>query len=147
MLILIAVPIPVFGFVYLNTESPIFFFNVPQLSEYWEYLGLGIVFSFLVAQFTVFQKECKSIVTSTFDFPIKLISYSKASSKRFGLLLIAGLVSALGLFLFGNPGFTVAFAVTLLFFSIAKPSPERIIRSLKLKGEEKDTILGLKRRE
>ena len=147
VLILIAVPIPFFGFVYLNYENPMFFFEVPELSEFWEYLGLGLVFTFLIAQYVVFQKDIKSIVGSFFELDRKLESYSKAAIKRFGILFVAALIAAGGLFLFGNAGYTVAFAVTLLFFSIAKPSPERIISSLKLKGEEKDLIMSLKRRE
>lgn len=147
VLIMIAIPIPFFGFVYINSESPIFFFEVPQLAEFWEYFGLVMVFTFLIAQFVVFQKESKSIVNSNYELPIKLHSYSKASYRRFGLLLLAALISALGLFLFENPGYTVAFAIALLFFSVAKPSPDRIIRSLKLKGEEKELVNGLKRRE
>ncbi|MCH6235407.1 hypothetical protein MMU05_15680 [Aquiflexum sp. AIY15W] len=146
VLIMIAIPIPFFGFVYLNSESPIFFFNVPQLPGFWEYFGLGTVFTLLLAQFVVFQKESKGIVNSNYDLPIKLHSYSKASFKRFGLLLVAALISALGLFLFENPGYTVSFAIALLFFSVAKPSPDRIIRSLKLVGEEKELVNGLKRR-
>lgn len=147
VLILIAIPIPIFGFVYLNSESPLFFFNVPQLAEFWEYLGLGLVFTFLIAQSVVFQKDKKIILHSDFDLPTKLNSYSQASVKRFGLLLLTSLVAAIGLFLFENPGFTVAFAIALLFFSVAKPSPDRIIRSLKLAGEEKEIVNGLKRRE
>jgi hypothetical protein len=36
--------------------------------------------------------------------------------------------------------------VILLFFSLGKPSPDRIVRLLKLKGEEKDKVMELKRR-
>jgi hypothetical protein len=144
---MIAIPIPFFGFVYLNSENPVFFFEIPQVTEFWEYFGLGMVFTLLIAQYVVFQKETKSIVDSSSELPAKLTSYSKASFKRFGILFVAALVAAAGLLLFGNAGYTIAFAVTLVFFSAAKPSPDRIIRSLKLKGEEKDLVNGLKRRE
>ena len=147
MLIMIAIPIPFFGFVYLNSENPIFFFEIPQGTEFWEYFGLGMVFTLLIAQYVFFKKETKTIVVSPSELPAKLTSYSKASFKRFGILFVAALVAAAGLLLFGNAGYTIAFAVTLVFFSAAKPSPDRIIRSLKLKGEEKDLVNGLKRRE
>lgn len=147
MLIMIAIPIPFFGFVYLNSENPIFFFEIPQVTEFWEYFGLGMVFTLLIAQYVFFKKETKTIVVSPSELPAKLTSYSKASFKRFGILFVAALVAAAGLLLFGNAGYTIAFAVTLVFFSAAKPSPDRIIRSLKLKGEEKDLVNGLKRRE
>lgn len=147
VLLMIALPIPFFGFVYLNSESPIFFFEVPQLAEFWEYFGLGLVFTFLIAQSVVFQKDNKVILNSDFDLATKLLSYSRASVKRFGLLLLTSFVAAIGLLLFENPGFTVAFAIALVVFSVAKPSPDRIIRSLKLVGEEKEIVNGLKRRE
>jgi hypothetical protein len=47
---------------------------------------------------------------------------------------MAALIAALGLFLFGNAGYTIAFAVALLFFSVAKPTPDRIIRVFEIKG-------------
>lgn len=144
MLILTAVPIPVFGFVYLNSESPIFFFDVPELSDFWEFFGLGIAYILLVAQYFMFQKEIKRIADSSDDLPMKLKYYSKSSFRRFGLLLVASLIAALGLFLFGNAGYTIAFSIALLFFSIAKPTPDRIIRALKLQGEDKDLVNGLK---
>lgn len=147
VLIMIAIPIPFFGFVYLNTENPIFFFEVPQLTGFWEYFGLGLVFTFLIAQYYSFQKDSKNIEKSSFGLEKKLEAYSKASFNRFRILFVSGLVAAAGLFLFGNAGYTIAFAVTLVFFSAAKPTPERIIRALKLKGEEKDQVMGLKRRE
>ncbi|MCL6259119.1 hypothetical protein M3O96_08475 [Aquiflexum sp. TKW24L] len=144
VLIMIAVPIPFFGFVYLNSENPIFFFEIPQLSEFWEYFLLAIGFTFLIAQYFVFHKETKIISTSDKDMAGKMNAFSEAVFKRFWYLFITALIAALGLFLFGNPGYTVAFAITLLFFSIAKPTPDRIIRALKLKGEEKDQVNALK---
>jgi len=147
VLVMIAIPIPFFGFVYLNSENPIVFLEIPQMAEFWEYFGLGMVFTLLIAQYVIFQKETKYIVASGSDLNRKLFSYSKVSVKRFKILFFAALMAAGGLLLFGNAGFTIAFAITLVFFSAAKPSPDRIIRSLKLKGEEKDLVDGLKKRE
>jgi hypothetical protein len=147
VLIMIAVPIPFFGFVYLNSQNPIFFFHIPQLAEFWENLGLGIVFTFLLAQYFVFQKETKIISTSARNLTEKMNAFSGSVFKRYGYLFISALIAALGLFLFGNPGYTLAFAVTLLFFSIAKPTPDRIIKALRLKGEEKELVNALKIRE
>lgn len=66
---------------------------------------------------------------------------------RFWQLFIAGFLCAFGLIVYENPGFTVAYAVTLILTSLAKPTPDRIIRLLRLKGEDREAVEGLKVRE
>jgi hypothetical protein len=147
VLMFIILPIPLFGFVYLNSQNPIFYFDIPHISAFWEYLGLGLVFLLLVAQYIFFQTTIKKIRLFDANLEARLEFYADACIKRFTLLFIITLVAAVGLFLFENAGYTIAFAICLFFFSIAKPSPDRLISSLKLKGEEKNRVNDLKRRE
>jgi hypothetical protein len=146
VLVLIVVPIPFFGFVYLNSQNPIFYFDVPQLSGFWECFSLGVLFTLLLAQYFLYQQNVKRISNSSLNLHEKMELFSNASFKRYGLLFLASLLASLGLFLFSNTTFTFGFAISLLFFSIAKPTPDRIIRALRLKGEEKELVIGLKRR-
>ncbi|WP_231955376.1 hypothetical protein [Aquiflexum balticum] len=146
VLILIAIPIPFFAVVYLNSQNSTFSFDLPELSTFWDSFGLGLVVSILFLQYFNFQTSIKRILRGNLDLETKLALYSQATMQRFWILFVSTFISALGLLFFDNPGFTMAFAVTLLFFSLGKPSPDRIVKSLKLKGEEKDKVLGMKRR-
>ncbi len=145
-MILIAIPIPFFAVVYLNSQNSTFSFELPVVSAFWDSFGLGLVVSILFLQYFSFQSAIKRIGSGNLDLESKLALYSQATMQRFWILFISTFISALGLLFFDNPGFTMAFAVTLLFFSLGKPSPDRIVKSLKLKGEEKDKVLGMKRR-
>lgn len=146
VLILIAIPIPFFGVVYLNSQNTTISFDLPELSSFWDSFGLGLVFSILGIQYFYFQTAIKRILKGNLELETKLALYSQATMQRFWILFISTFICALGLLFFNNPGFTMAFAITLLFFSIGKPSPDRIVKSLKLNGEEKDKVLGMKRR-
>jgi hypothetical protein len=60
--------------------------------------------------------------------------------------LLSSLLSSLGLFLFENNGYIMAYALTLVFLSLGKPTLDRIVRLLKLKGEEKERVIRIKTR-
>jgi hypothetical protein len=146
VLILIAIPIPFFAVVYLNSQNSTISFDLPELSTFWDSFGLGLAVSILFFQYFNFQTSIKRILQGNLDLENKLALYSQATIQRFWILFVSTFISAMGLLFFDNPGFTMAFAVTLLFFSLGKPSPDRIVKSLKLKGEEKEKVLGMKRR-
>jgi hypothetical protein len=51
----------------------------------------------------------------------------------------------LGLLFSGNPGFVVIFAITLVFFSLGKISPDRMARLMKLKKENRELLREISR--
>lgn len=146
MLILIAIPIPFFAVTYLNSQNSTFSIDLPDVSPFWDSFGLGLVVSILVIHYFNFHTAIKRIINGNFDLETKMSLYSQATMLRFYMLFVTTLICAAGILFFENAGYTVAFAVTLIFFSLGKPTPDRIIRLLKLKGEEKDKVNGLNRR-
>jgi hypothetical protein len=146
VLILIAIPIPFFAVTYLNSLNSIFSINLPEVSPFWDSFGLGMVVLILIVHYFNFHSAIKRIQLGNFDLQTKLALYSQATQLRFYILFVASLLCATGLLFFENAGYTIVFAVILLFFSLGKPSPDRIVRLLKLKGEEKDKVMELKRR-
>ena len=73
--------------------------------------------------------------------------FAKATFLRYWQLFWIGILCAFGLFFYENQGFTIVYAVTLLFVSLAKPMPARIVSALRLKGEEKDQVMEIQKRE
>lgn len=146
ILILIAIPLPFFAFSYLNTQSGTLSFDLPEFSSFWVSLTLGMVITILVIQFFNYNATLKRLLTEDMDLIHKIRIYAQATSIRYWGYFFCGLLCAAGLLLFQNPGFTLLYAITLVLLSFSKPTPDRIIYLLKLKGEEKERVLELKRR-
>lgn len=144
VLILIAIPLPFFGFAYLLTNSNTVDLDLPGLPKFLDSFGLGLMIAVLFFHYVDFHAAVKRILKGEFTLEQKVDLYAKATMKRFWALFFSALLGAAGLLFFQNPGFTIALAVNLVFFSLGKPSPDRIVRLLKLKGEEKTEVEGLK---
>lgn len=145
VLILIAIPLPFFAFVFLSSQNGSLHFDLPALPLFLESFGLGIAFAILVVQYFTFQSAIKSILAGDFELEKKVKMYSKATMLRFWVLFVSIFLSAAGLLFFQNSGYTIAFAISLVFMSLGKPTPDRIVRLLRLKGEDRAEIEELKR--
>jgi hypothetical protein len=146
VLILIAIPIPFFAIAYLNSQNGTLSLDLPEVPEFWNSFGIGFVYVGLGMHYFTFHSALKKILDFNPNLEDKIKDYAKATMQRFWVLFISGMICSVGLLLFDNPGYTIAFAITLVFCSLGKPSPDRIIRLLKLKGEERQAIELLKRR-
>ena len=135
VLLLIAIPLPIFSFAYLYVNSGNLEFNLPQLPEVFNFILLGLVSAMLLIRKT------------NGDLSQKIKGYARATFLRYWHLFWVGLLSAFGLLFYENSGFTIAYAVTLLFVSLAKPMPGRIVKSLQLKKEEKEMVMEIQKRE
>ncbi len=139
LLILLGITLPLFGVVYLYYNSGNLNWNLPALPVFVESLLMGLGTFVLGLQFILFRSKVKAS-NNLEELLDKIRNYSEASLNRIHLLTLSCLLDATGLLLFKNPFFVVLFAVTLVFFSLAKPSPDRIIRILKLSKKEADII-------
>lgn len=146
VLILIAIPIPIFAFAYLHAQEGTLDWDLPHLPAFWDSFFLGFVFVILALHYVRFHNGIKQAMTGGFDLEEKVRRYAVATMQRFWVLFLAGFICAFGLMWFDNAGYTIAFAITLVFSSLGKPTPDRIIRLLRLKGEEREEIEQLKRR-
>ncbi|MBR9775095.1 MAG: hypothetical protein GYB55_08805 [Cytophagales bacterium] len=147
VLLLIAIPLPIFSFAYLYVTSGNLDFNLPALPEMFNYILLGLVSAMLVFQQFAFTKRIKEVRKTGAPVNQKLKGYAKATFLRYWQLFWIGVLCAFGLFFYENQGFTIVYAVTLLFVSLAKPMPARIVSALRLKGEEKDQVMEIQKRE
>ncbi|RPA68160.1 hypothetical protein EF405_10835 [Cyclobacteriaceae bacterium YHN15] len=145
VLILIAIPLPFFAFIFLSTQNGTLDFKLPDLPAFWDSFGLGLAYAFLALHYFAFQSSIKKIRAGNFELEKKMSMYSRATHLRFWALFASILLCAAGLMFFENSGYTIAFAISLVFMSLGKPSPDRIIRLLRLKGAEKELIEELKR--
>ncbi len=139
ILVLIALATPTFGTVYLYHNSGNLQWNLPLLPDsiLWLFTGLGV--SGLVLQYLNFRKQLKA-THAVHELEDKVRIYLKATSQRFYVLFVVVIISTAGLLFFQNPIFTLIFAVSLVFFSVAKPTPDRMTRLMKLKKEEQELI-------
>jgi hypothetical protein len=74
------------------------------------------------------------------DLESKSKIYLSATKNRFLILFLVSILSSVGLLFFKSPAFVFLFAVTLVFFSLAKPSPDRMTRLMKLNKEQRELL-------
>lgn len=144
VLILIAIPLPFFAIAYLFNQNGTVSLDVPQLPLFLNTFGLALVYALLAVHYLIFHNTIKKAINGNFELIEKVNLYAGATMKRFWTLLVTGILCSLGLLFFEDPGFTIAFAINLVFSSLGKPSPDRIVRLLRLKGEEKEEVERLK---
>lgn len=147
VLILTGLPLPLFAFAYLYTTSRSMELAIPVLPELLNSLMMGLVVGLLVVQWLHFHKGIKQTRSAALSLDKKLENYKELTMSRFWKLFAIGLLCAAGLLFYENPGFTIAYAVTLIYVSLGKPTPDRIAKMLRLKGEEKDLVYTINQRE
>ncbi|AWW33101.1 hypothetical protein DN752_08340 [Echinicola strongylocentroti] len=147
ILILIAIPLPAFAFAYLYTTSGNMELPIPTFPLWLSMVLLVGIPLLLAFSYFKFNGGIKQLRNAEIPLEQKVQQYCKMTMSRFWQLFVACFLCAFGLIVYENPGFTVAYAVTLIMTSLAKPTPDRIIRLLRLKEEDRATIEGFKIRE
>jgi len=134
-LILMLVALPIFGIVYLYYTSGNLDWDLPQIPDFFRGLMIGSGYGLLIGQFFIFRDELKKAKSENV-FEGKVMQYLRASQKRVGFLFLISLISTVGLLFFQSAWFVIMFALALVFFSLAKITPDRMKRLLKLSKEE-----------
>lgn len=140
------VALPVFGIIYLFYESGKKLMDVPEIPELLVWPLASICVVGLILQYLLFGQKIKLTFVKD-ELLEKVKIYAQATNQRYLILLLASLVSSLGLLLSKNPVFTLFFAIVLVFFSLAKPTPDRMARLMKLKKEDRELIRDASRPE
>jgi hypothetical protein len=143
-LLLLLIALPLFGIIYLYEQSGKLGENLPQLSFLGQVMVLGAGGVLLLVHYFLFHRQIKSALDQE-ELSEKIITYLAATKKRFFLLMGVSTASSLGLLFSSNPGFVVLFALTLVFFSLGKPSPDRMMRLLKLKKQDRELLVEIAR--
>ncbi|TDQ16581.1 hypothetical protein DFQ04_2702 [Algoriphagus boseongensis] len=138
-MIMLLVSLPAFGIVYLYHNSGNLNWDLPKLPGFWNGFFIGSSIVLLIGQYFLFHQDLKKVGV---DFSLfeKVRVYSKATVKRFFILFCISVLSTIGLLLNQGPVYIVVFAVCLVFFSLGKPSPDRLSRLLKLKKEDRELL-------
>ena len=143
-LIILIISLPIFGMVYLYHNSGSITKDLPELSGFPNGFLMTFSVTVLVGQYWAFHVYLKKTFAEN-QLLEKVKIYAKATSQRFLFLFVVSICSTIGLLFSGNPFFIVLFAVTLVFFSLAKPSPDRMARLMKLKKEDRELLREIAR--
>lgn len=143
-LVILIVCLPLFGGVYLFHNSGSINKDLPQLPLFAQVALLGLGFLVLGLHYILFHQKIKQ--TFSLDNLLdKAKGYCAATRQRFWLLFLVAIGSSFGLLFSGNAGFVVIFALALVFFSLGKPSPDRMARLMKLKKEDRELLREISR--
>ncbi|WP_157963267.1 hypothetical protein [Algoriphagus litoralis] len=138
-LLILMVSLPLFGMVYLYDTSGNLSWDLPSPPGFVNGFLIGFSSMLLIGQYVIFHKKLK-LTFAVDELVDKVRIYSQATDQRFWILFLTSILATLGLLFYHNPVYTVIFAVTLVFFSLAKPSPDRMARLMKLKKEDRELI-------
>lgn len=140
-----AMMVPLICFIYFYTQS-FFYDHTPLISEETsqQYLLAGLVLTGLVI-LTIVQlityKKSKGI-SSYVGLGLKLERLGSVLKTQLIWLAVIALLMPLGLVATGHAAFTVAFGIALAIYFLHWPSPARVVRLLKLKGDEREMVLS-----
>lgn len=143
-LVILIVCLPLFGGVYLFHNSGSINKDLPQLPVFAQVALLGLGFLVLGLHYVLFHQKIKQTFALE-SLGGKVNKYLSATRQRFFFLFFVAVLSSLGLLFSGNAGFVVVFALTLVFFSLGKPSPDRMARLMKLKKEDRELLKEISR--
>ena len=142
--VILLLALPAFGMVYLYQQSGSLSGVATALPAWISYGLLGAGVSLLGFQYLLFHQKIKqSFQQKSLLGKVKL--YTAATRQRFGFLFLVSLVSTSGLLVTGSAGFVLLFTLTLVFFSLGKPSPDRMARLMKLKKEDRELLTEISR--
>ena len=138
-LLILLVAIPPFGVVYLYHNSGNLNWDLPSLPDWVNGMLVGVNVGLLVGQYLIFHQKLK-IAAPEYPLLEKVKIYAQATSQRFWILFLVSQLSTLGLLLDQGAVHVLLFAICLVFFSLAKPSVDRISRLMKLKKEDRELL-------
>jgi hypothetical protein len=136
--------LPAFGTVYLYQQSGIFLQTLTLLPTWAQYILLGAGVLLLVIQYLLFHQKIKQSFQRE-SLLEKVGLYAAATRQRFLILFLVSMISTAGLYWSGSPGFVFLFTLALVFFSLGKPSPDRMVRLMKLKKEDRELLTEISR--
>jgi len=144
--LLLIVALPAFAMVYLYQTSGKVDWGLPQLPEFFEWTLAGFTVMILVFHYVLFHRGIAA-ARGQAELTEKVKIYCQATRQRFWILFLVSLLATIGLLLSENPIFTLIFAVTMVFFSLGKPSPDRMTRLMRLKKEDRELLIEASRPE
>ena len=143
-LICLLLSLPLFGIIYLYQQAGNLDKAIPQLPFFAQVLVMVASLLLLVVHYFLFHRRIKATFVEE-EISEKILAYLAATQQRYWLLFSVAVASSLGLLLSSNAGFVVVFALALVFFSLGKPSPDRMMRLLKLKKQDRELLYEISR--
>lgn len=141
-LICLLLALPLFGMVYLYQQGGNLDKSLPQLPLFAQTILLVASLALLVVHYVLFHRRIKATYVQE-ELSAKILGYLAATKQRHWFLFLIAVASSLGLLFSSNPGFVVVFALSLVFFSLGKPSPDRMMRLLKLKKQDRELLVEI----
>ncbi|MDH5366024.1 MAG: hypothetical protein OEW67_03500 [Cyclobacteriaceae bacterium] len=138
---ILALPLLVFGWLFLEAKNGRFSAVETAGMNIINFILPFLILIIIGFSFLVFKKELKKI-NNELPLSKKLESYLKCALMKFAGLEFALVLSVLGYYLTFTNTFVAMFMIILVFFSLSKPTPYRIVNNLQLKGEERDMVIN-----
>jgi hypothetical protein len=136
--LMVGVPLLFFVVLYLQYQEA----GGLQVTESWQFLPhvlipaatvISIFLAYRVYKNKIFQREPKT-------FRKKLRTFHEISLYKYGLLDLANFLPVIGMYLTGEQVFAGLYAVTLVVFSLNRPTHKRISKDMELTQQEQQWL-------
>jgi len=140
---ILAPPLVAFVWLYLESKSG----SISPLLEDDSTAGtISLVFPIVVmgliaGAFFLFKSGLRKINPST-QLIEKMKNYTRLSIVLFGMLEMGLILSVVGYYITQKDTFLAMYFVVLIFFSLYKPTLQRIVGHLNIKGDERDFVIN-----
>lgn len=133
--LLLILLLPIFAFIL----SYLFFEKASASSPALLFAFAGLAACDCLISFILFNKKIKSIRNHQ-GLRLKLEKYFRITIVRYILIMTGCLLLAYGFYLSGTDYFTVMFAGNLALLGVVWPTPGKVCRDLKLRGDEREMV-------
>lgn len=136
------VAIPLVSFSYLYLENKVGRLS-PKLDDIalslLQYISPTIVIILCGLAIIIPRNHVRQIDSSK-ELQRKLIEFRRIMILRYMIFWLASSISVVAFYLSAHQFYSILFILTLILFSLNRPTPQRLISNLRIEGEERELI-------
>lgn len=149
--LMVGLPLLLFAWTYLNLKliSPWVYFEEPLTGTFLHALILVVVIVLPVLAYKRYKKEIATAssaskdVQNTVSLREKVNVFISASLRFYYVLTISNILVVIGFYFSAEEFYIFFYSILLILYSINRPTPDRMVKELRFKKEEKEAFYQL----
>ena len=134
-------PLIIFIFFYSQTLTKLSFVILNANASWWLLIALVIVSFATLTGVQVYSYRNAKLIAAEVGLGIKLEKLGDVLLKKMKVISVVILLAPCALLVTGNSNFAILFCVLMAWYFVQWPSPGKVSRMLKLKGDEKLMVI------
>lgn len=135
------VPLIIFIFFYSQTLTKLTFVILDAETSWWLLIALAISSFATLTGVQVYSYRKAKLITTEIGLGIKLEKIGDVLLSKMKIMAGVILIAPCALLISGDSNFAILFGLLMLWYFVQWPSPGKVSRMLKLKGDEKLMVI------